>query len=102
MIEPVVLLAAWPHIRGMSPTLIMIGLTCSGTAGGILFHKLVEKPLMLNVWRAVTRAGEAAACVNAGSINVAEDKLSASISNPVGRCVPDIARVKSNVVPRPR
>jgi exopolysaccharide production protein ExoZ len=58
LIEPVVMLAAWPHIKGISPTLITIALTCLATAGGILFHVLVEKPLMLQVRRATTRHGK--------------------------------------------
>ena len=54
LIEPVVLLAAWPHIKGISPTIVTIALACCGAAAGIIFHILVERPLMMRVRRMTT------------------------------------------------
>jgi hypothetical protein len=40
--------------KHVPPLVVTILLTCAGTAGGIIFHKLVEKPLLAWVRRAFT------------------------------------------------
>jgi exopolysaccharide production protein ExoZ len=52
LIEPGVMIAIWPLLKRTPPLVITILLTCAGTAAGIIFHKLVEKPLLARVRRA--------------------------------------------------
>jgi exopolysaccharide production protein ExoZ len=52
LVEPGVMIAIWPLLKGIPALAITIVLTCAGTAAGIIFHKLVEKPLLARVRRA--------------------------------------------------
>jgi exopolysaccharide production protein ExoZ len=45
-VEPIVMRAAWSHIRTVSPLIITVGLACAGTSAGIVFHLIVEKPVL--------------------------------------------------------
>ena len=54
VVEPVALRVVWPKVAHLSPMIITIALMGAGTAAGLLFHKLIEKPLMRLVRRATT------------------------------------------------
>jgi peptidoglycan/LPS O-acetylase OafA/YrhL len=55
VVEPVALLAAWRWIAALPPRLITVALMAVGTAAGVIFHLLVERPLMLVIRRALRR-----------------------------------------------
>jgi peptidoglycan/LPS O-acetylase OafA/YrhL len=46
LVEPAILRALWPQLPRLSPTAITLGLMGTGTVAGLIFHKLIEKPLM--------------------------------------------------------
>jgi peptidoglycan/LPS O-acetylase OafA/YrhL len=55
LIEPVVMVAVWPYVKVLSPILITVGLVSVATACAVVFHKFIERPLMMRLRRASER-----------------------------------------------